>query len=227
MSFQVFVFYSFSALLIFSALMVISSKHSVKAALFLVLAFVSASGIWMLLEAEFLAISLIVVYVGAVMVLLLFVVMMLDVDYAALRQGFVKNLPLAFIISIVFFTLLYNLITGGFFSAENYPAPVAKSADYSNIKALGRVLYTDYVIAFEIAAVILLVAIIAAIALTFRGRRHRKAQNITKQLTASKANRLKVLKVEPVINSFSEETLSQQQSDDPNSQNDTKDGDRS
>ena len=199
MSFQVIVFYSFAAWLIFSAIMVISSKHSVKAALFLVLTFVSASAIWLLLEAEFLAISLIVVYVGAVMVLLLFVVMMLDVDYAALRQGFVKKLPIALIISLAFFALLYNFITHGDFSSENYPIPVAKSADYSNIKELGRVLYTEYVIAFEIAAVILLVAIIAAIALTFRGRRNRKVQNISKQLQANKKNRLKVLKMEPVV----------------------------
>jgi len=199
MSFQVIVFYAFAAWLIFASLMVISSKHSVKAALFLVLSFASAAAIWLLLEAEFLAISLVVVYVGAVMVLLLFVVMMLDVDYAALRQGFVNKLPLAIIISVTFFGLLYALITHGDFSAEAYPAPLAKEADYSNIKALGRVLYTDYFIAFEIAAVILLVAIIAAIALTFRGRRNRKAQNIAKQLAANKKNRLKVLKMEPVI----------------------------
>ncbi len=199
MSFQVIVFYGFAAWLVFAALMVISSRHSVKAALFLVLSFVSASAIWMLLEAEFLAISLIVVYVGAVMVLLLFVVMMLDVDYAALRQGFVKKLPIALLISIAFFAILYSFITHGDFSSTEYPVPVAKEAGYSNIKELGRVLYTDYVIAFEIAAVILLVAIVSAIALTFRGRRNRKAQNISKQLQANKKNRLKVLKMEPVV----------------------------
>ncbi|TQV87828.1 NADH-quinone oxidoreductase subunit J [Aliikangiella coralliicola] len=198
MSFQVIVFYSFAAWLIFAALMVISSKHSVKAALFLVLAFASASGIWMLLEAEFLAVSLIVVYVGAVMVLLLFVVMMLDVDYAALRQGFVKKLPLALIIALGFFAILYSFITHGDFSGEAYASPAPKPEDYSNIKELGRVLYTDYVLAFEIAAVILLVAIIAAIALTFRGRRSRKAQVISKQLAANKKNRLKVLKMDAV-----------------------------
>ncbi len=206
MLFQTIVFYSFAVLLIFSALMVISNKHSVKAALFLVLAFVSASGIWMLLEAEFLAISLIVVYVGAVMVLFLFVVMMMDVDYAALRQGFVKRLPLALLISALFFALLYGLVTQGYFSDENYPLPVAKDANYSNIKALGRVLYTDYVIAFEIAAVILLLAIISAIALTFRGRRHAKSQNITKQLEANKDNRLKIIKMKPVVKQAEEKS---------------------
>lgn len=199
MSFQVIVFYSFAAWLIFAALMVVSSKHSVKAALFLVLSFVSASAIWMLLEAEFLAISLIVVYVGAVMVLLLFVVMMLDVDYAALRQGFVKKFPLAIIIALAFFGLLYSFISQGYFSPEHYPEPLAKAADYSNIKAIGRVLYTKYIIAFEIAAVILLVAIIAAIALTFRGRRNRKTQNISKQLLANKKNRLRIIKMDPAI----------------------------
>ena len=196
MGFQVIVFYSFAAWLIFSALMVISSKNSVKAALFLVLTFASASAIWLLLEAEFLALSLIVVYVGAVMVLLLFVVMMMDVDYAALRQGFVKKLPLAVVISLAFFALLFAFITHGEFSNEAYPMPTPHEEGYSNIKELGRVLYTEYVIAFEIAAVILLVAIISAIALTFRGRKHRKAQVISKQLMATKKNRLKVVKMD-------------------------------
>lgn len=199
MSFQIIVFYSFAAWLIFSALMVVSSKHSVKAALFLVLSFASAAAIWLLLEAEFLAISLIVVYVGAVMVLLLFVVMMLDVDYAALRQGFVKKLPLALIVSAIFLAVLYGFITSGQFSSEAYPVPQAKGAEYSNIKELGRVLYDEYFIAFEIAAIILLVAIVAAIALTFRGRRNRKTQNIAKQLKASKSNRLKVVSMKPVV----------------------------
>lgn len=199
MSFQVIVFYSFAAWLIFAAFMVIFSKNSVKAALFLVLSFVSASAIWLLLEAEFLAISLIVVYVGAVMVLLLFVVMMLDIDYAALRQGFVKKLPIALIISLGFFGVLFSFITSGEFSAENYAAPAPKAADYSNIKELGRVIYTEYVIAFEIAAVILLVAIVAAISLTFRGRRNRKSQVISKQLQANKKNRLRIMKVDAVV----------------------------
>ena len=199
MSFQVIVFYSFAAWLILSAFMVIFSKNSVKAALFLVLAFASASAIWLLLEAEFLAISLIVVYVGAVMVLLLFVVMMLDIDYAALRQGFVKKLPFALIISLAFFGILFSFISNGGFDGDNYIEPAAKAADYSNIKALGRVIYTEYFIAFELAAVILLVAIIAAISLTFRGRRNRKAQVVAKQLQANKRNRLKVVKVDPVV----------------------------
>ncbi len=199
MSFQVIVFYSFAAWLIFSALMVITSKNSVKAALFLVLTFACAAAIWLLLEAEFLALSLIVVYVGAVMVLLLFVVMMLDIDYAALRQGFVKKLPLAIVVSLGFFSLLYFFITHGEFSAENYAPPVPHDANYSNIKELGRILYTDYFIAFETAAVILLVAIISAIALTFRGRKHRKVQVISKQLAANKRNRLKIVSMDPVV----------------------------
>lgn len=199
MSFQVIVFYSFAAWVIFSALMVITSKNSVKAALFLVLTFASASAIWLLLEAEFLALSLIVVYVGAVMVLLLFVVMMMDIDYAALRQGFVKNVPLAVVMSLGFFGLLYFFITQGELGTERFATPTPKDADYSNIKELGRVLYTEYFIAFEIAAVILLVAIISAIALTFRGRKHRKAQIISKQLAANKKNRLKVVSMEAVV----------------------------
>jgi len=207
MSFQVIVFYSFAAWMIFSALMVITSKHSVKAALFLVLTFACAAAIWLLLEAEFLALTLIVVYVGAVMVLLLFVVMMMDVDYAALRQGFVKKLPLAAVVSLAFFALLYFFITNGEFSAENYAAPAPKDADYSNIKELGRILYTDYFIAFETAAVILLVAIIAAISLTFRGRKHRKSQVISKQLSANKKNRLKVVSMDAVVEVEDEELI--------------------
>lgn len=199
MTFETIVFYSFAAWLVFSALMVITSKNSVKAALFLVLTFVSASAIWLLLEAEFLALSLIVVYVGAVMVLLLFVVMMLDVDYAALRQGFVKKLPFAIIVSASLFALLYWFITHGEFAAENYAKPPPHGDDYSNIKELGRLLYTDYFIAFETAAVILLVAIISAIALTFRGRKNRKSQVISKQLMANKKNRLKLVSMEAVI----------------------------
>jgi len=206
MSFQVIVFYSFAAWVIFSALMVITSKNSVKAALFLVLTFASAAAIWLLLEAEFLALSLIVVYVGAVMVLLLFVVMMMDIDYAALRQGFVNKLPLAIVTSLAFFALLYFFITHGEFSAENFAQPEPHASDYSNIKELGRVLYTDYVIAFETAAVILLVAIISAIALTFRGRKHRKAQVISKQLAANKRNRLKIISMEATVEKEEQKT---------------------
>ncbi len=210
MSFQIIVFYSFAAWLIFSALMVITSKNSVKAALFLVLTFASASAIWLLLEAEFLALSLIVVYVGAVMVLLLFVVMMMDIDYAALRQGFVKKLPLAIGISFAFFGLLYFFITHGEFSVQNFQNPEPHDANYSNIKELGRILYTDYFIAFETAAVILLVAIIAAIALTFRGRKHRKAQVISKQLQATKKNRLKIVSMDAVV----EESIDEENDED-------------
>ena len=142
------------------------------------------------------------------MVLLLFVVMMMDVDFAALRQGFVNKLPFAIIASIAFFSLLYFFITHGEFSAENFAAPPPHAADYSNIKELGRVLYTDYFIAFETAAVILLVAIISAIALTFRGRKHRKAQVISKQLQANKKNRLKIVSMDAVVedDEASEET---------------------
>jgi NADH-quinone oxidoreductase subunit J len=213
MTFETIVFYSFAAWLVFSALMVITSKNSVKAALFLVLTFASASAIWLLLEAEFLALSLIVVYVGAVMVLLLFVVMMLDVDYAALRQGFVKKLPLAIIISFSLFALLYFFITHGEFGPENYIKPAPRGDDYSNIKELGRLLYTDYFIAFETAAVILLVAIISAIALTFRGRKNRKAQVISKQLMANKKNRLKIVSMDSFVEEVDEENADSEQDD--------------
>jgi len=204
MSFQLIAFYCFAAWMIFAALMVITNKHSVRAALSLVLCFAAASGVWMLLEAEFLALSLIVVYVGAVMVLFLFVVMMMDVDYAAMRQGFVRKLPIAAFISVLFFVVLYAFIQHAGFDADQYAIPEPKPAEYSNIKEIGRILYTDYVLAFEVAAVILLVAIIAAIALTFRGRRNRKSQDISKQLMASKENRLRIVKMKPVTKAETE-----------------------
>jgi NADH-quinone oxidoreductase subunit J len=165
MGIESIVFYFFAAVTVVSALSVISVRNPVHAALFLVLTFFSSAFIWMLLEAEFLAITLVLVYVGAVMVLFLFVVMMLDINIARLREGFVKFLPIGILMALVMFGLIYSVISGDRFGIEAMPDPIAKAADYSNTKALGSVLYTEYVFAFEIAAVILLVAIIAAIAI--------------------------------------------------------------
>ena len=199
MSFEQIVFYGFSFMLIFSALMVILVKNSVKAALFLVLCFFASSALWLLLEAEFLAITLMLVYVGAVMVLFLFVVMMLDINYSALRQGYTKVLPIALMVALGFLLLLQWLVGNEHFGLNIIAEPQKHPADYSNVRELGRVLYTDYFYPFELAAVILLVAIIAAISLTFRGKRGRKSQDIDKQIEANKQNRLKVVKVEPVV----------------------------
>ncbi len=199
LTFQQLVFYGFSALLIISALMVILVRNSVKAALFLVVSFVASAGLWMLLEAEFLAIALVLVYVGAVMVLFLFVVMMLDVNFAAMKQGFTRILPLALIVAIGFLWMLNWLVGDQHFGLEQIAAPVPRDTDYSNVRELGRLLYTDYFYPFELAAVMLLVAMVAAISLTFRGKRGRKSQSVDKQVQVTKSDRLRVIQMEPSV----------------------------
>jgi NADH-quinone oxidoreductase subunit J len=196
MNFETIVFYMFAALIVFSALGVITSRNPVHAVLLLVLAFISSAGIWMLLEAEFLAITLVLVYVGAVMVLFLFVVMMLDINLVRLREGFWKWLPFgATLAGLMAFEMIWVL--GGSANSSGLVA-VKHAADYSNTKELGRLLYTDYVYPFEIAAVILLVAMVAAIALTLRHRKDSKSQVISEQLSATKADRLKIISMKSV-----------------------------
>jgi NADH-quinone oxidoreductase subunit J len=192
-------FYLFSAVMLFAALRVITSRNPVHAALYLVLAFFQASGIWMLLKAEFLSITLVLVYVGAVMVLFLFVVMMIDINLDALKQGFWNHFPLAASIGAVLALELASVLMGGFRSvqvvAESVPVP---GTTVSNTKELGLALYTDYLYPLEIAAVILLVAIVAAIALTMRERKDTKAQNPGEQVKVKAANRLRMVKMDPV-----------------------------
>jgi len=166
----------------------------VHAALFLVLAFVTAAGLWLLLYAEFLAITLVLVYVGAVMVLFLFVVMMLDINLDVLREGFWGNLPLALLVGILMAGEMVLLLLRGF-AGEVVVSPGAPAANFSNTKALGAVIYTDYVFAFEIAAVILLVAIVAAIAITLRSRKETKYQNPSEQLAVRSGDRLRIVKM--------------------------------
>ena len=190
------IFYFFAAVTVISAVSVVTVRNPVIAALFLVLTFFSTAFIWMLLEAEFLAISLVLVYVGAVMVLFLFVVMMLDINIARLREGFIRFLPVGIALALIMFGLIYIVISGDQFSLESIAKPIAKAADYSNTKALGSVLYTDYVFAFEVAAVILLVAIIAAITLTMRKRAETKYQNPSEQIKVQKQDRLRIVKME-------------------------------
>lgn len=199
MTFQTITFYLFSFVLILSALGVITSRNPVYAALFLVLSFVTAAGLWMLLFAEFLALTLILVYVGAVMVLFLFVVMMIDVNLEKLKQGFWNNFPLAASIGAVLALELASVLMGGFRSAPA-PAPVldANGGTISNTKELGIALYTDYLYPLEVAAVILLVAIIAAIALTMRKRQDNKLQDPAEQIKVKPADRLRMVKVDPV-----------------------------
>ena len=192
-------FYAFAAVLLFAAVRVITVRNPVHAALYLILAFFQAAGIWMLLHAEFLSITLVLVYVGAVMVLFLFVVMMIDVNLEKLKQGFWNNFPLAASIGAVLALELASVLMGGFRSAPA-PAPVldANGGTISNTKELGIALYTDYLYPLEVAAVILLVAIIAAIALTMRKRQDNKVQDPAEQIKVKPADRLRMVKVDPV-----------------------------
>lgn len=189
------IFYLFSAVLIASSLAVITVRNPVHAVLFLVLAFFTSAAIWLLLEAEFLAITLVLVYVGAVMVLFLFVVMMLDINISVLREGFVKNAYVGVPVALIVVFELIAVVDRKEFSLEQMPAPLPHAADYSNTKELGRVLYTDYVYSFELAAVILVVAIIAAIALTLRRRPGSKYQNVSKQVAVRSKDRVRIVKM--------------------------------
>lgn len=198
MDVQSALFYAFSAVLLFAALRVITSRNPVHAALFLVLAFFQASGIWMLLKAEFLSITLVLVYVGAVMVLFLFVVMMIDVNMDKLRQGFWSHFPLAASIGAVLALELASVLLGGFRSSVPVDLVAAPGTPISNTKELGVALYTDYLYPLEIAAVLLLVAIIAAIALTMRERKDSKLQNPAEQINTKPADRLRLVKMDPV-----------------------------
>ncbi len=193
MDFTLILFYAFGALLLGSALLVVLVRNPVHSALFLVLAFVTAAGLWLLLYAEFLAITLVLVYVGAVMVLFLFVVMMLDINIDLLREGFWRNAPLAALVGLLMaFEMVALLLRGSKGAAAAASAP---PSNYSNTKALGSVLYTDYVFPFELSAVILLVAIIAAIALTLRHRKETKYQDPQSQVSVKASDRLRVVKM--------------------------------
>ncbi len=191
-------FYLFSAVLLFAALRVITARSTVHAALFLVLAFFSASCVWMLLSAEFLAITLALVYVGAVMVLFLFVVMMLDFNSDSFREGFWKHFPLAGLVGAVIALEMALVLTGGFRLPEA-PTPDLALAKLGNTRILGIEIYTKYLYPMEIAAVLLLVAIIAAIALTLRRRKDSRHMDAGEQVRARKADRLKIVQMAPVV----------------------------
>jgi NADH-quinone oxidoreductase subunit J len=186
-------FYAFAGLLVIAALRVVTVPNPVHAALFLVLAFFSASGIWMLLKAEFLSLILILVYVGAVMVLFLFVVMMLDINLLKLREGFWSHLPMGALVAFLLVSEMALILSGSYFDLLAMPKPDAAPVGYSNTKELGRLLYTDYVYPFELAAVILLVAIVAAIALTLRRRKHAKSIDPAWQAGVRKEDRVRVV----------------------------------
>jgi NADH-quinone oxidoreductase subunit J len=192
--FETFLFYAFSAILLLAALRVITARNPVHSAMFLVLSFFTAAGIWLLLRAEFLAIALVLVYVGAVMVLFLFVVMMLDINIERLRAGFWRNLPLALVVGGILVTEMVLLLARQVFEA----APAAEPGPgYSNTRELGLLVYTHYAYAFEVSAVILLVAIIAAIALTLRRRKDSRYQNPAEQVKVRREDRVRLVSMPP------------------------------
>ena len=190
------IFYVFSVLLTVAAIMVITVRNPVYAALFLVLAFFSSAAIWMLLEAEFLAIVLGLVYVGAVLVLFLFVVMMLDINLAPLKEGFIRYLPVGVVVAAAMaLELLLVVWARGRFDSSGFPLPAPNPEGFSNTKALGEWLFTQFMLPFEVAGIILLVAIIAAIALTLRKRTGVKTQSASRQVLVRHEERIRVLSV--------------------------------
>jgi NADH-quinone oxidoreductase subunit J len=193
MTLQSFIFYFFAGVLLFAALRTITARNAVHAALFLVLAFFTSAAIWIQLQAEFLAIALVLVYVGAVMVLFLFVVMMLDINVARMRAGFWRMLPLGGVVALILVAEMTLILVSGYFTKENMPPPDALPAGYSNTRELGRLLYTEYVYPFEIAAVILLVAIVAAIALTLRRRKDSKYIDAATQINVRREDRVRIV----------------------------------
>lgn len=193
MNLELVIFYVFAALLVFAGLRVITARNPVHAALFLVLAFFTAAEIWLLLRAEFLAIALVLVYVGAVMVLFLFVVMMLDINLDRLREGFWRYLPLGATVGVLIVFEMALVVGAKYYWSGAMPMPPDPGPDYSNTKALGRLLYTDYVYPFELAAVILLVAIVAAIALTMRRRKDTKFQDPARQVMVKRQDRVRLV----------------------------------
>ena len=193
MRFQDYVFYALAIILLMAGLRVITARNPVHAALFLVLAFFTAAGIWLLLEAEFLAIALVLVYVGAVMVLFLFVVMMLDINLDKLREGFWDYLPMAGFIGVLMAAEMVMILGTKHFGLARVSAPPAHLSGYSNTAELGRQLYTDYLMPFELAAVVLLVAIVAAIALTLRDRKDSKFINPAEQVRVKRADRIRMV----------------------------------
>ena len=193
-------FYLFAFVLVASAFMVISSRNPVQSVLFLILAFVNAAGLLIMIGAEFLGLMLVIVYVGAVAVLFLFVVMMLDVDFVELRQGFLQYLPLGIIVGLIFLAELV-MVAGAWVTAPGITIAAANASpggdNLTNVQAIGRVLYTDYIYFFQAAGFVLLVAMIGAIVLTLRHKPNVKRQNITAQVTRKPEDSLEVVKVRP------------------------------
>ena len=196
MEFKLILFYVLSAILVGSGLAVITARNPVVAAMFLVLSFFTAGAVWMLAQAEFLAIVLILVYVGAVMVLFLFVVMMLDINLERIRQGFWSYLPIGALIGILMLAEMVVVLGSRYFGLDRVPQPGEFPAGYSNTKELGRLIYTDYVYPFELASIVLLVAMIAAVALTLRKRNNVKKIDPAKQIAVKRDERVRVVSMD-------------------------------
>ncbi len=194
--FEQYIFYFFSAILILSASLVVTVRNPVHAALFLVMAFFFSAAIWLLLEAEFLAIVLVLVYVGAVMVLFLFVVMMLDINIAPLREGFARHLPVGLVIAVLMLITMGVVLNTVYLQAVHLDVVTEPPLDYSNTKELGQILFTNYLYPFEIAGAILLVAIVAAISLTMRMVKDMKTQSPDEQVNVKRADRVRIVKMD-------------------------------
>ncbi|WP_127470578.1 NADH-quinone oxidoreductase subunit J [Thiomicrorhabdus aquaedulcis] len=201
MTFEQFIFYTLAAVAIISGFMMITVRNPVKAALWLVLAFVATAGIWITAQAEFLGLVLILVYVGAVMVLFLFVVMMLDINLTILKEGFTKYLPLGAMAAIAIFAMMYLVLGPEHFGTDVTGMPITQAADYSNTKAIAIPLYTTHVYAFILAAVLLLVGIVAAISLTLRRRSSTTVlyQDIDKQVKTLAVDRFRMVQMDSVV----------------------------
>jgi len=201
MTFELIIFYVLAAIASISGLMMVTIKDPVKAALWLILAFITTAGIWITAQAEFLGLVLILVYVGAVMVLFLFVVMMLDINIAIMKEGFTKYLPLGLMAAVSIFAIMYVVLGPDNFGLAVTGSPVVHPADYSNTKAIGVVLYTTHVYAFILAAVLLLLGIIAAIALALRHRpaTEIKRQDVSKQVQTLAVDRFEMVKMDAVV----------------------------
>ena len=189
-AFPTFFFYLFSAILVLSGLRVITARNPVHAALFLVLAFFTAGMIWMLMQAEFLAIGIVLIYVGAVMVLFLFVVMMLDINIDRLREGFWRYLPVGLVVAVIMVAEMALVLNGRYFQLEQMPAPASAPADYANTQELARIIYTDYAYPFELASLILLLGLVAAVMLTLRKREGMKYIEPSEQIAVKAKDRI-------------------------------------
>jgi NADH-quinone oxidoreductase subunit J len=194
MEFKTFVFYMLATIMVLASLRVITARNPVHAALALVLAFFNAAGIWLLLHAEFLAIALTMVYVGAVMVLFLFVVMMLDINIDRLRQGFWQNLPLGALVGVLMIFEMWVVLGGRYFGLDAMAPPVIP-AEHSNTRILGRLLFTDYVYPFELASIVLLVGIVAAVMLTLRSRKDTRYMHPSDQVKVQRKDRVRIVQM--------------------------------